>query len=208
MTAITPPTERTDPPKRRLPIQIANEARMIEATIRLLGDHPVDEITSRMIAKESGTATNYISRYFGGRDGLFLAVAVELGHRISDMIRSERSILDVTSSDSYVTRIMSIPDVATWFTVYRYLSSRNLPGNPPQAKPAVVSAIEDSIALIFGLEGEDVAVWANIFLTYLLGNAAFGTVLGTSDRAAEAALEAMGNVVTMLVRERGGRATP
>jgi AcrR family transcriptional regulator len=61
--------------KRRLPIQIANEAKMIKATINLLQVHPVDQITSRMIAVESATATNYISRYFGGRDGLLLAVA-------------------------------------------------------------------------------------------------------------------------------------
>ena len=77
------------PNRRRLPIQIANEAKMITATIELLGDHQVDEITSRMIAQTSGTATNYISRYFGGRDGLFVAMAAELGRRISDMVRSE-----------------------------------------------------------------------------------------------------------------------
>src|SRR3974390_3135354 len=81
--SITSETERTSPPaKRRLPIQVANETKMINATIELLEDHRLDDITSRMIADRSGTATNYISRYFQGRDGLFLAVATELSKRI------------------------------------------------------------------------------------------------------------------------------
>ena len=85
MTVIDTPIQAQDVPKRRLPIQVANEARMIAATIDLLQVHSVEEITSRMIAEASGTATNYISRYFGGKDGLLAAVADDLGRRISDM---------------------------------------------------------------------------------------------------------------------------
>jgi len=193
-------------PKRRLPIQIANEAKMIGATIDLLGDHQVDEITSRMIAHDSGTATNYISRYFGGRDGLFVAVAAELGRRISDRVRSEESILEIDRSGTFVSRIMSIPEVTLWFKVYRYLSSRNLTGVRPHAKPALVTAIEDSIELIFGLEGKYVPICANIFLTYLMGNAAFGDLLGTTGEEAEDALTAMGTFVTMLVAQQQAQA--
>ena len=197
--AIIPAPERAGETKRRLPIQIANEARMVEATIELLEDHPVGEITSRMIAQSSGTATNYISRYFGGRDGLFLAVAAELSRRISDLVRSERSVLDIDVPGNYIARIMAIPEVETWFKVYRYLSSRNLPDTRPHPKPPVVVAVEDAISLIFGLEGEYVAVCANVFLTYIMGNAAFGSFLGTSDDEADQALGAMAMFVTMLV---------
>ena len=189
-------------PKRRLPIQIANEAKMIGATIELLGDHQVDEITSRMIARDSGTATNYISRYFGGRDGLFVAVAAELGRRISDLVRSEQSILEIDRPGTFVHRIMSIPEVAMWFKVFRYLSSRNLTGVRPHAKPALVTAIEDSIELIFGLEGTYVPICANLFLTYLMGNAAFGDLLGTTEDQAEDALTAMGTFATMLAAQQ------
>jgi AcrR family transcriptional regulator len=56
---------------------------MIEATIELVGEHDVAHITSRMIAERSGTATNYISRYFGGRDALLAATAEELGRRVA-----------------------------------------------------------------------------------------------------------------------------
>lgn len=191
--------EGVEAPRRRLPIQIANEAKMIKGTIVLLRDHQVDEITSRMIAQTSGTATNYISRYFGGRDGLLLAVAAELSRRISDLVRSEESVLEIDRPGNYVTRIMSIPEVAMWFKLYRYLSGRNLPDIRPHGKPALVASVEEAITLIFGLEGEYLPICANIFLTYLMGNAAFGPFLGTTDDQAEAALTAMGTIVTLLV---------
>jgi len=194
-------SEPAEAPKRRLPIQIANEAKMIRATIELLGDHQVDEITSRMIAQNSGTATNYISRYFGGRDGLFVAVAAELSRRISDLVRSEQSVLEVDRPGTFMNRIMAIPEVAMWFKVFRYLSGRDLTGVRPHAKPPLVTAVEDAIGLIFGLEGEYVPICANIFLTYLMGNVAFGGLLGTTDDQAEQALATMGMFVTMLVEQ-------
>jgi len=200
-------TEAPAAPKRRLPIQIANEAKMIEATVDLLRDHQVDQITSRMIAETSGTATNYISRYFGGRDGLLLAVAGELSHRISDLVRSEESVLEIGRPGNYVTRIMTIPEVAMWFKVYRYLSGRNLPEIRPRGKPQLVASVEEAISLIFGLEGEYVPICANIFLTYILGNAGFGAFLGTTDDEAERSLAAMATIVTMLVEQSRTPAT-
>ena len=64
----------------------------------------------------------------------------------------------------------------------------------------MVHAIEESISLIFGLEGEYVPICANVFLTYLMGNAAFGPFLGTTDEDAETALNAMGEFATMLAQ--------
>jgi AcrR family transcriptional regulator len=192
-------------PKRRLPIQVANEARMIEATIELLQKHPIDEITSRMIAQTSGTATNYISRYFGGRDGLFLAVANQLSLRIGALVRSEESIIEIDRPGNYVTRIMAVPEVSMWFKVYRYLSSRELPDSRPHGKPALLAAVEDAITLIFGLQGEYVAICANVFITYIMGYAAFGSFLGTTDEDAEQALAAMTTIVTMLVERNASQ---
>ena len=200
-------TEAPPAPKRRLPIQIANEAKMIKATIDLLHDHQVDQITSRMIAETSGTATNYISRYFGGRDGLLLAVAGELSQQISDLVRSEESVLGIGLPGNYVTRIMSIPAVDMWFKVYRYLSGRNLPEIRPHGKPALVASVEEAISLIFGLEGEYVPICANIFLTYILGNAGFGAFLGTTDEEAERSLEAMSLIVSLLVEHNRTQAS-
>jgi AcrR family transcriptional regulator len=188
-------------PKRRLPIQIANETKMIDATIELLGVHEVDAITSRMIADASGTATNYISRYFDGRDGLLAAVADELGVRITALVRGDKSIMRFDQPGNHLARITAIPEVSLWFKLYRYLTGRNLPTSGLSGKPPLVKAVEESISHIFGLEGVDVSVCANIFLTYTMGNEAFGEFLGTTDEEAEAALLAMYKVVRLLAAE-------
>lgn len=187
--------------KRRLPIQVANEAKMVKATIELLDEHQVDEITSRMIADRSGTATNYITRYFQGRDGLFLAVAAELSRRISHLVRSDRSIIEIDRPGNYVTRILAIPEVDMWFRVYRYLSGRNLTDVEYCGKPPLVTALEEGVTLIFGLEGEFVPICANIFITYIMGYAAFGTFLGATDDEAEMALATMATFVSGLVEQ-------
>ena len=191
-------------PKRRLPIQIANEARMIEATIDLLRVHPVDAVTSRMIAESSGTATNYISRYFGGRDGLLVAVAGELGRRINSQVRAEESLIGLDRPGNFMARIMGTPEVQMWFAVHRYLTSRGVGGIRPVGKPALVTSVEETIRLIFGLEGAYVPICANIFLTYVMGNAAFGEFLGTTDDDTEAAMATMATVVELLI-ERSAR---
>jgi len=187
--------------KRRLPIQVANEAKMVKATIELLEEYQVDQITSRMIADRSGTATNYITRYFSGRNGLFLAVAGELSRRISRLVRSERSIIDIDRPGNYITRILAIPEVDMWFKVYRYLSGRNLIDVEYGSKPPLVSALEEGVSLIFGLEGEFVPVCANIFVTYIMGYAAFGAFLGATDDEAEKALATLATFVTLLVEQ-------
>ena len=186
--------------KRRLPIQVANEARMVRATIELLEHYDVDQITSRMIAGTSETATNYISRYFGGRDGLLAAVADELGMKISALVRSDPSILRFDQPGNHLSRITSIPEVALWFKLYRYLAGRNVPASAMQSgKPHIVRAVEASISSIFGLEGKYLPICANLFLTYTMGNQAFGGFLGTSDEEAEETLVTMYQVVHLLM---------
>jgi len=91
--------------------------------------------------------------------------------------------------------------VSLWFKLYRYLTGRNLPTSGQAGKPPLVKAVEESISSIFGLEGADVSVCANIFLTYTMGNEAFGEFLGTTDAEAEAALLAMYNVVRLLAAQ-------
>ena len=188
------------PAKRRLPIQVANEAKMIAGTIELLYVHDVGDITSRMIADASGTATNYISRYFGGRDGLLAAVADELGMKISALVRGDPSIMRFDQPGNHLSRITSIPEVALWFKLYRYLTGRNVPASTMRSgKPPIVRAVEASISSIFGLEGKYLPICANLFLTYTMGNEAFGGFLGTTDEEAEETLVTMYQVVHLLM---------
>ncbi len=197
---ITPEREAHEVgPKRRLPIQIANETRMIRATIELLETHEVDQITSRMIAERSETATNYISRYFGGRDGLLAATADELGHRIARQIDVFGTDPELDDPGEFLVRAMAVPESLLWFRLFRHLAGRNLPSSAhPGGKPPLIAACDAAIARMFGIEGEDATFWSNVFVTYIMGNMAFGTLLGTTAAESDRALVKLAVVVKTL----------
>ena len=186
-------------PKRRLPIQIANEAKMIRATIELLATHEVDQITSRMIAERSETATNYISRYFGGRDGLLAATADELGHRIADQIDAFRNNPGLDHPGEFLVQAMAIPESLLWFRLFRHLAGRNLPSSAhPGGRPPLIAACDAAIARVFRIEGDDARFWSNVFVTYVMGNMAFGSLLGTSADESDRVLVTLAAVVERL----------
>jgi AcrR family transcriptional regulator len=191
--------EATITGRRRLPIQIANEAKMIRATIELLERYEIDQITSRMIAETSETATNYISRYFGGRDGLLIATAEELGQRIADQIDGFRTRPGLDDAGAFLIEAVAIPEAQMWLKLYRHLAGRNLPSSAhPGTKPAIIAACEAAMIHIFRVEGEDVAFWANVFVTYMMGNMTFGSLLGTAEQESDRTLEKLAFVVETL----------
>ena len=198
MTLTIDPTA-AEPAKRRLPIQIANEERMIAATIDLLGEHEVGEITSRMIAERSGTATNYISRYFGGRDALLSAVAEEIGWRIAGHMDEFGTRPELDAPLPYLEAVVSLPEIALWFKLFRYLSARGVTRTraPGPRSPVAVST-EAAIARIFGIDHREAAFWSNIILTYLMGALAFGALLGTGREEGGQILARLGRVVEVL----------
>jgi AcrR family transcriptional regulator len=198
--AITFERETTEAaPKRRLPIQIANEAKTVRATIELLGTHDVDQITSRMIADASGTATNYISRYFGGRDGLLAAVADELGMRIATQIDGFEHQPGLDAPGAFLVHAVAIPEAFLWFKLFRHLAGRNLPSSAhPGGKPPLIEACESAMSRIFRIEGDDVPFWSNLVVTYILGNLAFGALLGTTAEENDRTLRKLAAVVETL----------
>jgi AcrR family transcriptional regulator len=172
---------------------------MIEATISLLGEVEVTRITSRMIAERSGTATNYITRYFGGRDALLAATAEELGRRVATGMEAMNGRPDLAGPLELLEAVIAMPEVGIWFSLFRYLSGRNLTDVPQgDSKPPLVAACEDVVARIFGIEGDDVQLWSNVFLTYIMGGLAFNPLLGTSNEEGEKVLAKLARIVELL----------
>lgn len=181
--------------RRRRPIQIANEKKMIRATIELVVEYPVGQITSRMIVERSGTATNYISRYFGGRDALLAATALELGIRIAEQIDVFGTRPHLDQPLAFLEEVVALPEVTLWFKLSRYLATRNLvAARGPGSRPPVVDACEAAVARMLRIEGEDARFWANVFLTYIMGGLAFGPLLGTSQEEGGRALARLGSI--------------
>ena len=152
-----------------------------------------------MIAERSGTATNYISRYFGGRDGLLAAAARELGDRIADTMTSFETERHLDHPLPFLQEVVALPEVAQWFKLVRYLATRDLGRRRPWGdRPPVVDACESAVAHLLRLEGDDARFWANVFLTYIMGGLAFGPLLGTTDEEGGATLSRLGRIAEIL----------
>jgi len=61
---------------------------LVNATIELLRELPFPEVTVRRIAEDSGLNVRAIVNIFGSQQGLFVAVARELGDRFAAMMAS------------------------------------------------------------------------------------------------------------------------
>ena len=59
-------------------------------------------------------------------------------------------------------------------------------------------ACDAAIARVFRIEGDDAAFWSNVFVTYTMGNMAFGSLLGTTPDEGNRALARLAAVVQAL----------
>ncbi len=176
------PTHGQAAPKRKLPIQLANEAKMIDGAIRLLVGHGVDEITNVAVAVESQTQPSYVTRYFGSRDRFLMAVADELSSRVASMDLGLGVLAGLSSGKAGISPIFAVPEVESWFKLWRYLAVRDLPfagsrmGNGP-----ILTAAMRNLEENLGLESRDARTWALLSLVTILGFRVFGDALGATE---------------------------
>ncbi len=188
----TETTREAEAPRRKLPIQLANEAKMIDGAIQLLADHGVDEITNVAVAVESQTQPSYITRYFGSRDRFLMAVADELSSRVAAMDLGLGVLADLPSGNVDINSIFAVPEVESWFKLWRYLATRDLPfaasrmGDGP-----IVAAAVRNVQQNLGFTTRDARTWAMLGLVTILGFRVFGDVLGASAEDATSAATAL-----------------
>ena len=177
-------------PRRKLPKQILNETKMVNAAIDLLRDRSVDDVTSRLIADYSGTTVSYLTRYWGGRDEFLVDVAIEIGRRINVLVRAERMVIDMDNVATSLEQFVSMADVQVWFKLHRYLAGRDQLRNlEPDRPSALLVSFQDAVASLFRLDAEESMSWAVLIITLLMGNQAFGPLLGSSEYQFRGALD-------------------
>jgi len=66
---------------------------------------------------------------------------------------------------------------------------------PSRSQAPLVAACDSAIGRIFRIEGGDAALWSNVFITYLMGDMAFGALLDTLDEESGRTLEALAAVL-------------
>lgn len=190
MTSVIANPEPGVTPRRKLPKQILNETKMVNAAIDLLRDRSVDDVTSRLIADYSGTTVSYLTRYWGGRDEFLVDVAIELGRRITVLVRAEQVHLDLDHIADGLERFLEMADVQVWFKLHRYLAGRDkLRALEPDHPAALLVAFQEAVAELFGLDAEESMSWGVLLLTLLMGNQAFGPLIGSGEPQFRAALD-------------------
>jgi AcrR family transcriptional regulator len=191
--------------RRKLPKQLANEARMVDAAIALLQDHTVAEVTNVAVADASQTQPSYVTRYFGSRDEFLLAVAEELAARISARNLGLRVLLSAPDGNTRFTGIFAVPEVETWFKLWRYLVGTDLLERSPRLGdgPLLATGIEN-LQRQLGFPPEEARIWALVTLITVLGYRVSGGVLGISaEEAAAVADKVIGSLLRDAEAHRG-----
>jgi TetR/AcrR family transcriptional regulator, regulator of cefoperazone and chloramphenicol sensitivity len=87
-------------------------ARLIEAALDIFGRRGFDGASTRELARQAGVNLAAIPYYFGGKDGLYLAVArhiaAEIGSRMGDRLAGLEAALAGRSFDPETARAMLI----------------------------------------------------------------------------------------------------
>jgi AcrR family transcriptional regulator len=196
-TSGSPTTSSTT--KRKLPKQRANESRMIDAAVTLLEEHPVSEVTNAAVASVSRTQPSYVTRYFGSRDEFLLAVAEELARRIADRNLGLRVLLASPEGNSRFTGIFAIPEVESWFKLWRYLVGTDLlDRSPRQGDGPLLTAGIDNLQAQLGFPPEEARTWALVTLISVLGFRVSGGVLGITPEESGAVAD---KVIDALLRD-------
>ncbi len=81
----------------------ATRQRILEHAQRQFAEHGYTAITVKGVADAAGVSPNLITRYFGGKDGLFLA-ATKVEIAVSDSIDGDRSTLGARLAANIVHR--------------------------------------------------------------------------------------------------------
>ena len=86
----------------------ATRLRILEQARRQFAQHGYAAVTVKGVADAAGVSPNLITRYFGGKDGLFLA-ATEVTIPVTDSFDGDRSTLGTRLAASIVQRWFGAP---------------------------------------------------------------------------------------------------
>jgi len=196
--------------RRKLPKQLANEARMVDAAVTLLRDHPVAEVTNVAVAAVSQTQPSYVTRYFGSRDEFLLVVAEELAARIAARNLGLRVLLAAPDDGARFAGIFAVPEVESWFKLWRYLvGTALLDRSSRQGDGPLLAAGIENLQRQLGFPPEEARTWALVTLISVLGYRVSGGVLGiTAEDAAAVADKVISSLLHDAEAHRGAAPPP
>src|SRR5258708_5780135 len=113
--------------------------RLLEAAIEVFGRHGFEGASTRMLAKAAGVNLQAIPYHFGGKEGLYLAVADHIGARIQAHVGP--------TAMKIRTQLVARPD------------RQRLP--PHETRPLLIALVEAAAGLMVG---EESSAWARFII--------------------------------------------
>ena len=134
------------------------------------------------VAVESQTQPSYVTRYFGSRDRFLMAVADELSSRVASMDLGLGILAGLSSGNAGISPIFAVPEVESWFKLWRYLAVRDLSfAGSRMGDGPILTAGMRNLEENLGLDPRDARTWALLSLVTILGFRVFGDALGATD---------------------------
>jgi len=104
LAGVSPPARRTARPARSRARTGDTRERLIEAGLEVFGRHGFDGADTRTLARTAGVNLAAIPYYFGGKAGLYRAVAEHIADRLSDALGPALEAIEAAASDPDLAR--------------------------------------------------------------------------------------------------------
>ncbi|CAB4622121.1 unannotated protein [freshwater metagenome] len=162
-------------PKR--PRLSAEQSRqvLVQACIDLLATREVQDVTNAVLEQTTGLNRSYVTRYFGTRNGMFIAVVRELDDRIA--LEIDPTGAGVGGLD--VPELLSRPEARIRIRLTMWLLSQGVPASDfVDGDPPVLVRAQERIDAIFGIGPRASRTYAFQMLLLSAGMASLGATFG------------------------------
>lgn len=159
----------------------AEESRqlLIDTCIELLLRNPIQDVTNRLLEERTGLNRSYVTRYFGTRNRMLIAVVQELEKRLAAEIASSMAGAGELDAASLVDRPESVVaiQITMWLLSHGVAAEEFING-----EPLILKVIADRIEKLFGLGPRAARTFAFQSLLVAAGAASIGPTFGLTDR--------------------------
>ena len=151
---------------------------LIDTCIELLADHPIQDITNRLLEDTTGLNRSYITRYFGTRNKMLIEVVRELERRLSEEVAASAAGAGELDAAALVSR----PESAMGIQITMWLLSHGVPAAEfIDGEPLILTTIVDRVEKIFGLGPRAARTFAFQMLLVSAGAASIGPTFGLTE---------------------------
>ena len=158
----------------------ADESRklLIDTCIELLADRPIQEVTNRLLEETTGLNRSYITRYFGNRNKMLIAVVRELEGRIANEVATSLAGAGEMDAAALVARPESVMgiQITMWL-----LSHEVAPDEFIASESLLLKTIAERIEKVFGLGPRTARTFAFQILLTSAGAASIGPTFGLTE---------------------------